>query len=179
MQSVAENKKSSNIAEYIIYMYQMEDLIRSYQGNPEEIKTYVVEKYPVSEEEKTKIAEWYLGLLDKMKVQGILEKGHLQELNTLVSELAKIHWELLKTDPLYFEAYGKAKPFILEAVIQAENQDLGNEIQICLNGVYGLLLCRLLGKKVSDEQLKSAEAYGDILSTLSYHYKAKDSTSAN
>ncbi|MEB2785714.1 DUF4924 family protein [Algoriphagus persicinus] len=179
MQSVAKNKKSNNIAEYIIYMYQMEDLIRSYQGNADEIKTFVVEKYPVSEEEKKEITLWYLTLLAQMKSQDILEKGHLTELNKLVSELAQIHWNLLKTDPAYFEAYGKAKPFILEAVMQAEGQDLGNEIQICLNGVYGLLLCRLLGKKVSDEQLKSADAYGDVLSTLSYHYKVKNSISKN
>ncbi|TXE06970.1 DUF4924 family protein [Algoriphagus aquimarinus] len=179
MQSVAENKKSNNIAEYIIYMYQMEDLIRSYQGNEDEIKTFVVEKYPVSEEEKNKIADWYLDLLAQMKDQGILEKGHLNELNMLVSELAQIHWNLLKTDPTYFEAYGKAKPFIIEAVMQAEGQDLGNEIQICLNGVYGLLLCRLLGRKVSDEQLKSADSYGDILSTLNYHYKVKNTISKN
>jgi len=179
MQSVAENKKSNNIAEYIIYMYQMEDLIRSYQGNEDEIKTFVVEKYPVSEEEKNKIADWYLDLLAQMKDQGILEKGHLNELNMLVSELAQIHWNLLKTDPTYFEAYGKAKPFIIEAVMQAEGQDLGNEIQICLNGVYGLLLCRLLGRKVSEEQLKSADSYGDILSTLNYHYKVKNTISNN
>lgn len=179
MQSVAENKKYNNIAEYIIYMYQMEDLIRSYQGNPEEIQTFVVEKYPVSEDNKNEIFTWYLALLDQMKNQDILENGHLAELNTLVSELAQIHWNLLKTDPKYFEAYGKAKPFILDAVMQADGQDLGNEIQICLNGVYGLLLCRLLGRKVADEQLKSAEAYGDILSTLSYHYKVKNSISKN
>lgn len=179
MQSVAENKKSNNIAEYIIYMYQMEDLIRSYQRNREEIKTFVVEKYPVSPEDKALIADWYLALLDKMEAQDILEKGHLEELNALVSELAQIHWNQLKTDPTYFEAYGKAKPFILDAVMQAEGQDLGNEIQICLNGIYGLLLCRLLGKKVSDEQLKSAEAFGDILSTLSYHYKVKNTISKN
>ncbi|MEB2777285.1 DUF4924 family protein [Algoriphagus sp. D3-2-R+10] len=179
MQSVAENKKSNNIAEYIIYMYQMEDLIRSYQGNADEIKTFVVEKYPVSEDAKKEITVWYLKLLAQMKSQDILEKGHLEELNVIVSELAQIHWNLLKTDPTYFEAYGKAKPFILEAVMQAEGQDLGNEIQICLNGVYGLLLCRLLGKKVTDEQLKSADAYGDVLSTLSYHYKVKNSISKN
>lgn len=179
MQSVAENKKLSNIAEYIIYMYQMEDLIRSYQGNSHEIKTFVVEKYPVSEEDKNKIADWYLQLLAQMKSEDILEKGHLDELNQFVSELAQIHWNLLKTDPAYFEAYRKAKPFILDAVMQAEGQDLGNEIQICLNGVYGLLLCRLLGKKVSHEQLKSADAYGDILSTLSYHYRVKNSISKN
>ena len=109
----------------------------------------------------------------------MLEKGVLNELNMLVSELAQIHWNLLKTDPTYFEAYGKAKPFIIAAVMQAEGQDLGNEIQICLNGVYGLLLCRLLGRKVSDEQLKSADSYGDILSTLNYHYKVKNTISKN
>ncbi|WP_339758142.1 DUF4924 family protein [Algoriphagus aquimarinus] len=179
MQAVAENKKSNNIAEYIIYMYQMEDLIRSYQGNADEIKTFVVEKYPVSAADKTQIADWYLALLDQMEAQDILEKGHLDELNSLVTDLAQIHWNQLKTDPTYFEAYRKAKPFILDAVMQANGQDLGNEIQICLNGVYGLLLCRLLGRKVSDEQLKSADAYGDILSTLSYHYKVKDSISNN
>lgn len=179
MQSVAENKKTNNIAEYIIYMYQMEDLIRSYQGNSDEIKSFVVEKYPVSEEEKSEISEWYLALLDQMKDQDILEKGHLIELKELVAELAQIHWNLIKTDPIYFEAYGKAKPFILDAVIQAAGQDLGNEIQISLNGVYGLLLCRLLGRKVSEEQLKSADAYGDILSTLSYHYKVKNAISKN
>ncbi|WBL43835.1 DUF4924 family protein [Algoriphagus halophytocola] len=179
MQSVAENKKSNNIAEYIIYMYQMEDLIRSYQGNPDEIKTYVVSKYPVSEKEKAEITDWYLDLLEKMKAQDLLEKGHLQELNALVEGLAQIHWQLLKSDGQYFEMYNTAKPFILEAVLQAEGEDLGNEIQICLNGVYGLLLCRLLGKKVSDEQLKSADAFGNILSTLSYHYKVKNTISKN
>jgi hypothetical protein len=47
---------------------------------------------------------------------------------------------------------------------------VGNEIQICLNGVYGLLLCRLLGKKVSDRQLEAAEAFGTVLSFLSFAY---------
>lgn len=179
MKSVAENKRATNIAEYIIYMYQMEDLIRSYQGNAEEIKTFVVSKYPVSEEERAEISDWYLALLEKMKEQDILEKGHLIELNQLVASLAEIHWKLLKTDAGYFEIYNKTKPFIIEAVMQAEGQDLGNEIQICLNGIYGLLLCRLLGKKVSDEQLKSAEAFGDVLSYLSRYYQTVHSLPKN
>ena len=179
MKSVAENKRATNIAEYIIYMYQMEDLIRSYQGNAEEIKTFVVSKYPVSEEERAEISDWYLALLEKMKEQDLLEKGHLKELNELVASLAEIHWKLLKTDAGYFEIYNKTKPFIIEAVMQAEGQDLGNEIQICLNGIYGWLLCRLLGKKVSDEQLKSAEAFGDVLSLLSNNYRVREKLSMN
>ena len=51
MKSIAENKKSQNIAEYIIYLYQQEDLIRSFQGNLEEIRQYVVSHFPVEEKE--------------------------------------------------------------------------------------------------------------------------------
>jgi len=167
MKSVAERKKSQNIAEYLIYMYQMEDLIRSYQGDIKEMDQFVVSKYPVSDEEKIDISIWFGELIFQMKSEGILEKGHLSELNKLVNELAEIHWKLLKTDATYFETYSKAKPHLLEAIVQAEGNDLGNEIQICLNGVYGLLLCRLMGKKVYEEQLKTAEAFGEVLSYLS------------
>ncbi len=171
MKSVAESKKSQNIAEYIIYLYQQEDLIRSFQGNLEEIKQYVVAHFPVSDREKEGIFHWYQDFRNQMKKEGIQENGHLEESQKLVQELSQIHWQLVKTDKTYFETYQKAKPYILQAVKDAEGQNLGNEIQICLNGVYGLLLCRLLGKKVSDVQVKSAEAFGEVLSLLNLVYQ--------
>ncbi|NVJ87366.1 MAG: DUF4924 family protein [Algoriphagus sp.] len=171
MQSIADNKKSQNIAEYIIYLYQQEDLIRSFQGNLEEIRQYVVAHFPVEEMEKEGIFNWYRDFRNQMEKEGILEKGHLEETQKLVQKLSQIHWQLLKSDKTYFETYKKAKPHILQAILDAEGKDLGNEIQICLNGIYGLLLCRLLGKKVSEEQLKSAEAFGEVLSLLNLVYQ--------
>lgn len=171
MQSVAEKKKSQNIGEYLIYLYQMEDLIRSFQGNMEEIRQYVVAHYPVSEQEKAEITAWFQGLLNKMRSEGILEKGHLKELNLLVDQLLQLHYRLLKTDRSYFETYNQAKPHILQSILAADGENPGNEIQLCLNGIYGLLLCRLLGKKVSDEQLKAAEAFGEVLSLLNLAYQ--------
>jgi hypothetical protein len=171
MQSIAESKKSQNIAEYIIYLYQQEDLIRSFQGNLQEIRQYVVAHFPVEDKEKESIFNWYQDFRNQMEKERIMEKGHLEETQKLVKELSKIHWKLLKTDKTYFDSYQKAKPHILQAVMEAEGKDLGNEIQICLNGVYGLLLCRLLGKKVSDEQMKSTEAFGEVLSLLNLVYQ--------
>lgn len=171
MQSIAENKKSQNIGEYLIYIYQMEDLIRSYQGNMAEIKQYVIAHYPVSDPEKEELATWFGGMIERMKSQELLEKGHLKELRDLVDNLASLHWKLLKTDKTYFSAYNNAKPFILEAILAADGENLGNEIQICLNGVYGLLLCRLLGRKVDDQQIKAAEAFGEVLSLLNLVYQ--------
>ena len=171
MKAVAEKKKSQNIGEYLIYMYQMEDLIRSFQGEMEEIRKYVIAHYPVSEAEKEKITSWFEGLLEQMKSQGILEKGHLKGLNDLVDKLLQLHYRLLKTDKSYFATFHLAKPHILESILAAEGENPGNEIQICLNGVYGLLLCRLLGKKVSEQQLKASEAFGEVLSFLNLAYQ--------
>jgi len=174
MKSVAENKKKHNIGEYIIYMYQMEDLIKSYNYNIEDIRQYVVSHYPIPEEEKTAVAIWFDFLINRMKTEGIENKGHLSDVQREVDTLAKIHWELLKTDKDYFEIYQKAKPHIIDFVLSAEGQDLGHEIQICLNGIYGLLLCRLTGKKVPEELQQSAEAFGSVLSYLSLVYKERE-----
>lgn len=179
MQSIAEKKKSQNIGEYLIYMYQMEDLIRSYQGNMDEIKHYVISHYPISEEEKAEVAVWFEAILERMKTQDLMEKGHLKELTDLVENLANLHWKLLKTDKTYFETYDKAKPFILNAIIAANGENPGNEIQICINGIYGLLLCRLLGKNVNDQQLLAAEAFGELLSLLNFNYQQRIFLSPN
>lgn len=176
MKSIAEKKKSQNIAEYLIYMFQMEDLIRSYQGNMDEIRKYVVSHYPVNDAEKDEIMTWFGQLLKKMKAEKIIQIGHLKELQSIIDSLAKIHWQLLKTDSIYYQTYTNAKPHIIQAVTDANGTDLGNEIQICLNGVYGLLLCRLLGKKVSDEQLQAATAFGEVLSLLSLTYQQRQTS---
>ena len=75
MKAIADRKKTQNIGEYLIYMYQMEDLIRSYQGNLEEIYTYVISHYPVAEEEKQEIKAWFGELAAQMQIEGLLEKG--------------------------------------------------------------------------------------------------------
>ncbi len=180
MKQLADKKRKQNIGEYIIYMYQMEDLIRSYQFNMEEIRQYVISHYPIATEEKEEVSSWFQSLADQMKIEEITEKGHLSSTQNEVDRLAKIHWNLLKRDKDYFEIYNRAKPHVMEAILSAEGHDLGHEIQVCLNGVYGLLLCRLTGKKISLEQEKSAAAFGDVLSYLNLAYmEEKKKTDSN
>ncbi|MEX2591568.1 MAG: DUF4924 family protein [Anditalea sp.] len=174
MKSVAEKKKKQNIGEYIIYMYQMEDLIRSYNFSLDEIRQYVISHYPIPEKEKIELAFWFESLISQMKAEDIQDKGHLSHIQKEVDVLAKIHWDLLKEDREYFEIYHQVKPHLLDFISAAEGQDLGHEIQICLNGIYGLLLCRLTGQKVTEELQKSAEAFGSVLSYLSVAYQEKD-----
>jgi hypothetical protein len=139
----------------------------------EEIEQYVVSHYPVTEKEKDSIKTWFAGLASSMQQQELMQKGHLQELQELVQQLLALHYQLLKTDANYVSIFHLVKPHLLEAVEAAGTEEIGNEIQICLNGVYGLLLCRLLGKKVSDRQLEAAEAFGNVLSHLNFSYQQR------
>ena len=177
MKDLAEKKKRTNIGEYIIYMYQMEDLIRSYEFELKDIKQYVISHYPVSDDEKAEIANWFDELANKMKEQGIEKKGHLMEVKTVVDELANIHWDLLKTDKDYYMIYDHAKPHVLDFIASSDGQDLGHEIQVCLNGVYGLLLCRLTGKTVTDELERAVTAFGQVLGYLNAVYMNKKNQS--
>jgi hypothetical protein len=173
MQAIAERKKAQNIGEYLIYMYQMEDLIRSYQGNLEEIYTYVISHYPVPEEEKQEIKGWFGDLAAQMHAEDLLKKGHLKSLQEIVNSLLELHYQLLKSDAGYVQTFHQVKPHLLEAIDAAAGEEVGNEIQICLNGVYGLLLCRLLGKPVNDQQLEAADAFGNVLSHLNFIYQQR------
>lgn len=166
MKRIAENKKSVNIAEYILYMYQMEDLIRAYDFNLEEIRQYVVSHYPIPDHEKEETLDWFGEIAAEMKASGIEKRGHLPQTQQHVDALAKIHWEILKTDKNYFELFQKAKPYFVPLVLAADGENPGHEIQICLHTIYGQLLARLHGREVPPTILEANERFGDLVSYI-------------
>lgn len=170
MKEVAENKKIKNIGEYIIYMYQMEDLLRAYSFEMVDIERYVIAHYPISEGQKKETFDWFEKLSDSIKAEGKMEEGHLDGTQESVEMLAKIHWALLKSDKTYFDIYSKAKPHVIQLILEAGDKSPGNEIQVCINGIYGLLLARLRSREVPKEMLDATDAFGDVLSYLNYSY---------
>lgn len=170
MQRLALQKKQENIAEYIIYMYQMEDLIRAYQFNLDDIQQYVIAHYPISPKEKAEVLEWFTELAEKMKLEKIQHKGHLPAVQEKVDILARLHWDLLKSDRTYCELYNTAKPYVIELVIEAGDENPGHEIQLCFNGIYGLLLSRLHGRKVAEDMIQATDSFGAVLRYLTEIY---------
>ncbi|MTI19868.1 DUF4924 family protein [Fulvivirga sp. RKSG066] len=168
--NLADSKKQNNISEYIIHMYQTEDLIRVYDFDMEKIEEYVIKHIPV--EEKEPLKNWYSDVAKQMKEEGITEKGHLSEVQEIVTTLTNLKDELLQSDEEFKKIYNKSSAHINKSLEYAQGQ-LTNEVQACLNGVYGLLLLRMNGKKVADELMESINAFGDVLSYLSYKYKQR------
>jgi hypothetical protein len=176
--NIADNKRKNNIAEYIIHMYQTEDLMRAYAFDLDRIKNNIINHLPETEQDKKSLTVWYADIISKMKQEGIEASGHLSEVQSIVKELAAIHEELQNTDSNFETVYLASKEHIDKSLEFAKGQ-LISEVQICLNGVYGLLLLRLNDKKVADDILESISAFGDILSYLSFKYKQKHFMSEN
>ncbi|WP_209332016.1 DUF4924 family protein [Lunatimonas salinarum] len=170
MEKIAQQKFKQSIGEYLLYMYQMEDLIRSYQFSLADIKQYVVSHYPISEDEKKQTLEWFADLCSQMKAEKIEQRGHLASVQKHVDQLAALHWELLKSDSTYFDLYQYAKPHVVELVLGAGTADPGHEIQVCIHALYGLLLSRLHGKEVPEPIIEATTHFGKVLQYLDQAY---------
>nr|MBI1231467.1 DUF4924 family protein [Cytophagales bacterium] len=177
MKRIALQKQRDNIAEYVIYMYQMEDLIRSYQFNMADLNQYVISHYPIAQEEKSDLLTWFSTLAKQMTDENIRESGHLSEVQQTVDDLAVLHWRLLKSDPVYFETYTLAKPHVMELVLDAGDKNPGHEIQVCFNGIYGRLLSRLHGRDIPQDMLAATDRFAAVIRYLTEAYHQRRAAS--
>jgi hypothetical protein len=168
--NIAEKKKNENIAEYVIHMYQTEDLIRVYNFDISQIDEYVIKHIPVGQEEKKELRMWYNDIIMQMEKEGIESRGHLTQTQAVVKELSILSDELRKSDEKYKKIYWAAKPHIDESLSMAYGLVEG-DIQACFNGIYGLLLARMHDQNVDDGLMEGIDKFGTVLSYLAAIYK--------
>ena len=75
---VASMKRKENIAEYLLYMWQIEDIIRANGLDMDKIKANVIDRYGLTDEKAKEMSDWYESLIDMMRLEGVTESGHLQ-----------------------------------------------------------------------------------------------------
>ncbi len=164
-------KKKDNIAEYLLYMWQIEDLIRAYKLDIDAINTQIVEKHELPTSKKTELLEWYEQLIDMMRSENVIEKGHLQINNNIVIDLTDVHIYLLNSkNPQYNSFYQKAIPIINELKAK-QNSTIENEIEVCFSFIYGILLLKIQQKEISKETASAQTLITQIISLLAIKYK--------
>ncbi|HYX07179.1 MAG TPA: DUF4924 family protein [Bacteroidales bacterium] len=170
---IAQEKKKNNIAEYVLYMWQIEDLIRANNFDLDSIQRNIINGFQETREMKEEIRAWYAGLIQMMRKEGIMQDGHLAFVNDVVEQLNKLH-EKLKENPeeqKYREVYGWAKPNI--EIFRNKITNTGaNDIEVCFNALYGLLLLRLKKETVTEETTSAMTTFSNLLALLASKYKA-------
>ena len=113
---VAQELRKQNIAEYLLYMWQIEDTIRAFDCSLRRIRDEYVSRFDYTEEQKEEEIDWFGNLIRMMNQEGCREKGHLQINKVTLQMLIELHDQLLQSPkfPFYNTAYYKVLPFIVE-----------------------------------------------------------------
>lgn len=172
---ISQRLRRENIAEYILYMWQVEDLIRAFDCYLPKLRRDYIAQFDCTEEEREDLTDWYSNLIRMMTEEGCRESGHLQINRVVVESLNDLHHQLMdsKKFPFYNAEYYKVLPFIVE-LRQRGDKDC-TEIETCLNALYGLMLLRLRKQEVSEETLRAVKEITTFVGMLSDYYK-KDKT---
>lgn len=168
---IAKQKKNENIAEYLLYMWQIEDILRANKLDIDSIVESIINKFDQPDDIKKEITDWYEGLIEMMKLEGITEKGHLQINKNVIIDLTDLHLRLLKSpkEPEYISSYYKTLPFIVE--LRAKSEDKSTpELETCFSALYGFLLLRLQQKEISGETQAAISQISSFLRMLSNRY---------
>jgi len=167
---IAKDKKASNIIEYILYMWQIEDLLRSYNFDFDKINEQIIAQFEVDKPIKEEIQVWYEGLIEQMKSEKLQQKGHLQFIKNTINDLNDLHLYLIqKKNTEYLQYYSWAKTH-LDELHKLSKQEIQNEIESGLNGLYGYLILKLQKRKVTDETQKSIESISKMMAFLNQTY---------
>lgn len=167
----ADKLRNENIAEYLLYMWQVEDLLRAFNLDIERLQTSLIAPSPTSDDEKKETEKWYSELIDMMRLEGVREKGHLQVNNNVLIQLDDLHRMLLKSVkyPEYGAEFYRTLPIIVELRSKSGAEKSG-EIETCFNALYGMLLMRLQGKTVMDGTRKAMAQITKFISMLASFY---------
>ena len=140
---IAQELRKNSIAEYLLYMWQVEDIIRAYGCSLSRIRKEYIDSFELDDEQKEEELDWWGNLVRMMNQEGCREQGHLQINKIVGQDLTELHAQLLQSSkfPFYNTEYYKVLPFIVELRNRGD-KDL-TEIETCLNALYGATMLRL------------------------------------
>jgi hypothetical protein len=169
---VAQEKRKSNIAEYIIYMWQIEDMIRALKFDMTRIEEVLVNQYNVDSGKRDEIKYWYQNLVLMMQKEQKQQTGHLQFMVNLTDELNRFHQILIERniDADYSRLFSEIQPD-LQLIREKSGQD-HNDIEVSLISLYLILMLKIKNQEISEGTQQVVWKFGNFLGNLSMLFKA-------
>lgn len=169
---ISQQKRKENIAEYLLYMFQVEDTIRAYEFDINRIESELISQYQHDYEVKREIREWFKALINMMCDGKIQKSGHIPIVDTLIKDLNDLHHFLVESDgnSEYKELHSIAKSALKELKLRGGDTEM-NDIQAGLNGLYGYLMLKIQQKTINPETIKAFEEIATMFAYLSNSFK--------
>ena len=169
---IAKAKRRENIAEYILYLWQLEDLLRALQFSPEAIySTLIAPRKDIAEEQKHIFLMWYLYLATLLQQEGKQDKRHLEHTLHLIQDLHDLHLQLLKlpVGEHYRTTYARLEPELprLRAVIGNPGM---SDTELCFRALYAAMLYRIKGEGNKSAVTDTLEFISPVIAELADIY---------
>ncbi len=163
----AEKEISKNPAEYVLYLWQMEDLMRALQFDMVRVDALLNSTNDMDEVTLRRERTRYQLLIEDMRDEGILETGHLAKGLRVMAELQELHLSLLKgnKDPKYKTIAEAAVPNIMEFISRSGRKSQ-TEVEACFQALYGLLLLRLKKEPITEDTQAAMDTFSQMLGYL-------------
>lgn len=148
--------KKENIAEYILFLWQMEDYLRA---------------FPAQADATAELHE----LNEMMHREGIVEGGHLQLAQNALSELEELHTRLLQEDAIYRAAIIRLTPSLNLLKAKTDRPTM-SDIEACLLLLYQIMLLRLQKREITPQTTSVQQQATQLLQFLSKTYHDHQTT---
>lgn len=145
--------KADNIAEYILRLWQMEDVVRA-----------------CADDEVMQQNTFLSDLHAMMRQEGVLESGHIQLAHNALSELEDLHLSLFDTEATYRAAVLRLQPRLNILKSKSDNP-LQSDLSIMFVFLYNIMLLRLRKATVSQDTEDMQKEVSRLLAYLSKTYK--------
>ena len=143
--------KKNNIAEYILYLWQIEDYLRAFPQQAE-------------------VNQELHDLSDMMHQENIMNQGHLQLAQNALSELEDLHNDLLDQEATYRAAMIRLTP-ALNLLKAKTDRPTMSDVEACLILLYQIMLLKLKKSPISSDTEQVQKQATQVLQYLSKTYK--------
>lgn len=171
---IAQQKRKDNIAEYLLYLWQVEDLLRACNLDIEQVEKAVICRYDVDEKTRGEIKEWYESLIQMMEMENVRQRGHIRVCHNVLIRLNDLHVQLLADQnrfPDYHADYYRTLPFIVQLRATLPEQERPSELETCFNALYGVMMLHLQGKEISQDTAAAISQISHFIGMLAAYYK--------
>lgn len=167
---IAQRKRKENIAEYILYLWQLEDLLRAVQFSPEAIHTALVKPRELKVEEQQTLLAWYMDIAQLLIEEKKEERGHLTHTLHLIRDLHDMHLRLLNMPEgeAYRARFARLEPHL--ATLRTLYKDnKASDTELCFRALYAAMLYRIKGE--GDQVVADTlEVVSPVIATLADFY---------
>ena len=146
---IAQQKRKENIAEYILYLWQIEDLLRALQFSPEAIYSTLVKPRNLDSATEQMLLAWYMDIANLLVQEGKEKSGHLDHTLHLISDLHDLHLRLMNQQDvaeLYRQRYALLTQHLPTLRLRLGKDSDMSDTELSFRALYAAMLYRIKGE---------------------------------